>query len=281
MPSTRTALARSAVALTLVSAAAVAVSAAPAAAAEKGTVYVVHGVPGLTVDVYVNGKATLTSFKPTDVAGPLSLDAGSYKIDVRKAGDPATAAPAISKSVTLPAGANVSLVANLSASGAPTLTPFVNPVGDSLAAGKGRLVVRHTAAAPAVDVLAGGPPVFKGLVYGKQAQADLAPGTVSAAVALAGTTTPVIGPADLTLTAGKVTVVYAIGSAQAKTLGIVTQSLQSTFTGGGGSLPSGAQAGSGGLAADSSDQTWQGVALLASGLLVLTGAGVVAVRARR
>ncbi|MGB8649866.1 MAG: DUF4397 domain-containing protein [Mycobacteriales bacterium] len=281
MPSTRTTLARSAVAVTLAAAAAVAVSASPAAAQEKGTVYVVHGVPGLTVDVYVNGKVTLSSFKPTSVAGPLSLDAGSYKIDIRAAGAPATAAPAISKSVSLPAGANVSLVANLSASGAPTLTPFVNPVSDSLAADKGRLVVRHTAAAPAVDVLAGGQPVFKNLVNGKQAQADLAPGTVSAAVALAGTTAPVIGPADVTITAGKVTVVYAIGSAQDKTLGLVTQSIPSTFTGGGGSLPSGAQAGSGGLAADGSESTLPAFALLASGLLVLTGAGFVAVRARR
>jgi hypothetical protein len=155
MPSTRTALARSAVAVTLAAAAAVAVSAAPAAAQEKGTVYVVHGVPGLTVDVYVNGKVTLSSFKPTAVAGPLSLDAGSYKIDIRAAGAPATAAPAISKSVSLPAGANVSLVAHLNANGTPALTPFVNPVDGSLAADRARLVVRHTAAAPAVDVLAG------------------------------------------------------------------------------------------------------------------------------
>lgn len=279
MPSIRTALARFAVAVALATAGALALTAAPAAAQEKGTVYVVHGVPGLTVDVYVNGKATLTSFKPEDVAGPLSLAAGTYKIDIRKAGAAATSAPAISKSVSLPAGANVSLVAHLNANGAPTLTPFVNPVDGSLAADKARLVVRHTAAAPAVDVLAGGQPVFKNLVNGKQAQADLAPGTVSAAVALAGTSTPVIGPTNLTLTASKVTIVYAIGSAQDKTLGLVTQTIPGS-TGGGGSLPNGAQAGSGGLAASGSDLT-PAFALLASGVLLLTGAGVVAARARR
>lgn len=273
MPSIRTALARFAVAVALATAGAVALNAAPVAAQEKGTVYVVHGVPGLTVDVYVNGKATLTSFKPESVAGPLSLPAGSYKIDIRKAGAAATAAPAISKSVDLPAGANVSLVAHLDANGAPTLTPFVNPVDGSLAATKARLVARHTAAAPAVDVLAGGQPVFKNLVSGKQAQADLAPGTVSAAVALAGTSTPVLGPTNLTLAAGKVTIVYAIGSAPDKTMGLVTQTIP-------GSLPTGAQAGSGGLAADRSNLT-PAFALLASGVLLLTGAGVVATRARR
>ena len=131
-----------------------AATAAPAAAADNSTVYVVHGVPGLTVDVYANGKAALTGFKPGEVAGPLSLPAGSYDVAIRKAGDAATAAPAIEKKLTLPAGANVSLVAHLSATGTPTLTAFANPVG-GLADGKARLVVRHTAAAPAVDVLAG------------------------------------------------------------------------------------------------------------------------------
>lgn len=280
MPSTRTTLVRSAIGVALAAAVTVTVNTPPAAAQEKGTVYVVHGVPGLTVDVYVNGKATLTSFKPQAVAGPLSLPAGSYKIDIRTAGAAATAAPAISKSVSLPAGANVSLVAHLNASGAPTLTPFVNPT-DGLTSGKARLVVRHTAAAPAVDVLAGGQPVFKNLVNGKQVQADLAPGAVSAAVALAGTSTPVLGPANLTLSAGKVVIAYAIGSAQDKTLGLVTQAIQGTFTGGGGSLPKGAQAGSGGLAAEGSDLSWPALALLASGLLMLTGVGVVAVRTRR
>ena len=71
-----------------------AATAASAAAAENGTVYVVHGVPGLTVDVYVNGKAALTGFKPGQVAGPLSLAPGSYDVAVRKAGEAATAAPA-------------------------------------------------------------------------------------------------------------------------------------------------------------------------------------------
>ena len=97
-----------------------AATAASAAAAENGTVYVVHGVPGLTVDVYVNGKAALTGFKPGQVAGPLSLAPGPYDVAVRKAGAAATAAPAIDKKVTLPAGANVSLVAHLSAAGTPT-----------------------------------------------------------------------------------------------------------------------------------------------------------------
>lgn len=248
-------------------------TAGPAAAADTGTVYVVHGIPGLTVDVYVNGKATLTGFKPGEVAGPLSLPAGSYDVAIRKAGEAATAAPAIDKNVTLPAGANVSLVAHLSAAGTPTLTAFVNPVG-GLANGKARLVVRHTAAAPAVDVLAGGKPVFTGLTNPNQQTADLAPGTVSAAVALAGTTKPVIGPADLALKAGQVTVVYAIGSAKDNTLRFVTQSLAAQ-------MPQGVNAGSGGLATDSSGNAPVVGALVLGGLVLISAGGLVAARTRR
>ena len=253
-----------------------AATARPAAATtDSGTVYVVHGVPGLTVDVYVNGKAELTGFKTGEVAGPLSLPAGSYDVAIRKAGEAATAAPAIDKTVTLPAGANVSLVAHLSAAGAPTLTAFANPVG-GLANSKARLVVRHTAAAPAVDVLAGGKPVFTGLTNPNQQTADLPPGTVSAAVALAGTTKPVIGPADLTLKAGQVTVAYAIGSAQDNTLRLVTQSLPTAQT-----MPQGVNAGSGGLAADGGGNP-PAVGVLMIGGLGLVSAGVlIAARIRR
>lgn len=34
---------------------------------------VLHGVPDLTVDVYVNGDLTLDDFEPGDLAGPLEL----------------------------------------------------------------------------------------------------------------------------------------------------------------------------------------------------------------
>lgn len=65
--------------------------------------------------------------------------------------------PVISATAQVPAGANVSLVAHLTAAGAPTITPFVNNVS-KLSAGQAWLIVRHTAAAPAVDVRAGGTP---------------------------------------------------------------------------------------------------------------------------
>ena len=52
----------------------------PAAGAQAGTgtVTVIHGVPGVDVDVYVNGDLTLEDFKPETVTKPLELPAGDY-----------------------------------------------------------------------------------------------------------------------------------------------------------------------------------------------------------
>ncbi|MGI5176220.1 DUF4397 domain-containing protein [Dactylosporangium sp. CA-152071] len=145
--------------------------ASPAHAAGSSKVSVVHGIPGQPVDVYVNGKKTLDNFQPSKVAGPLDLPAGKYDIVIVKPGDPVTSPVVKVDQAAVPADANISLVAHLTADGKPTLTPFVNDT-KTLAPGKARLVVRHTAAAPAVDVRAGGQPVFKNLTNPNEAKAD-------------------------------------------------------------------------------------------------------------
>jgi len=254
---------------------AVALSAAPALAASNGTVYVVHGIPGVTVDVYVNGTKTLPNFTPTTVAGPLSLPAATYDIKVFAAGaNPASATPVITASVALPAGANASLVAHLDASGKPVLDTFVNDVS-AAAAGKGRLIVRHTAAAPAVDILANGSAAFTNVTNGKEGKVDLAAGTISASVVATGTTTPaLIGPANVTVTAGMATVVYAIGApaagATASTLGVVTQ--QIPLAGATMVVPTG----TGGLLEHSGAPVWAAAGFaVALAMLVLSGRALV------
>ena len=204
--------------------------AVPAGAqAATGTVTVIHGIPGLTVDVYVNDKLTLEDFAPDTVTAPLELPAGTYQIAVRPANAAANSAPVLAGSATLPGGANASIVAHLDASGQPKLTVFVNDTS-ALAAGNTRLVVRHTAAAPAVDVLANGKPAFTNLTNPNEAKADLPAGTISASVAAAGTTTPVIGPVALTLPEATVSVVYAVGSLDGKTLHPLVQTIPVSTT---------------------------------------------------
>ncbi len=189
-----------------------------------GTVTVIHGVPGVDVDVYVNDELTLEDFTPDTVTDPLELPAGDYTIDIRAAGADASEDPVITGDATLPAGANATLIAHLTADGSPTLGVFVNDTAKT-AAGEGRLVVRHTAAAPAVDVLAGGEAVISDLSNPDEASLDLPAGTVSASVAAAGTTEPVIGPADVPVVAGQVTIVYAVGSLEDDSLGVLVQTI--------------------------------------------------------
>ncbi|MEU9735083.1 DUF4397 domain-containing protein [Streptomyces sp. NPDC048002] len=201
--------------------------AVPAAEDDEAMVSVFHGVPGLTVDVYANGDELLTDFKPGSVTEPQALDAGTYDIQVFKAGEGPDGTPAVEKRIEVPAGANATVAAHLSADGTPELTAFVNDVA-KVDAGKSRLTVRHVAAAPAVDVRADGQAVFKDLENPKEDTTEVAAGTVSADVVLAGTDTVAIGPADLNLKDGTSNVVYAWGSAEDDNLALKTQTFSGT-----------------------------------------------------
>jgi hypothetical protein len=189
---------------------------------------VLHGVPGLTVDVWVNGNLTLDDFKPGSLAGPLELAAGDYKIAITGSDAPNADNPVIGPvTVELDNGGNYTAVAHLDAGGAPTATLFTNDTKAPRNDNKGKLTVRHVAAAPAVDVLAGGTAVIEGLSNPDEATLKLKAGTISASVAAAGTTAPVIGPVDITVEGGKNTIIYAWGSLADGTLAAAVQVVDS------------------------------------------------------
>jgi len=201
--------------------------AGPAQAAEgDAQLSVLHGVPGLTVDVWVNGERTLDDFTPGTLAGPLALPAGNYALAITAA-DAADASAAVigPVNVTLAANGNYTAVANLDAAGKPTANLFTNDASQ-IEPGKGKLTVRHTAAAPAVDVLAAGTAVISNLANPNEQTLTLDPGTIPAAVAAAGTTQPVIGPADVTVAEGTHTIVYAWGSLTDQNLQLAVQTIE-------------------------------------------------------
>ncbi len=252
-----------------------ALTALPASAADTAQLSVFHAVPGVTVDVYVNGKLTLDDFTPGSMAGPLDLPAGTYSIAVTASDAADASAPIIGPAnVTLDAGKNYTAVANLDASGNPALNAFVNDTS-KVAAGQGRLTIRHVAAAPAVDIVVGGAPVVSNLSNPNEQVLNLPAGTISASVTAAGTTTPaLLGPADVVVKEGSNTIVYAWGSATATpaTLALATQVVDGL-----GGTPSGVNAGELGLAADNGTPAWP----FALGFLALLGAaGVVVTRIR-
>lgn len=194
---------------------------------ETAQLSVLHGVPGLTVDVWVDGKLTLDNFTPGTLAGPLTVPDGDHKIAITGADATSADNPVIGPvTVDLEAGRNYTAVAHLAADGTPTATLFTNNTSAS-PDGKGKLTVRHVAAAPAVDVLAGGTAVIKGLTSPHQKTLTLKAGTVSASVAAAGTTAPLIGPADVNIAEGKNTIVYAWGSLADNNLGVAVQVVDS------------------------------------------------------
>lgn len=221
-------------------------SAAPAHAADNAELSVLHGVPDLTVDVYVNGERTLNNFKPGSLAGPLSLPAGTYEVAITAADAEDDSDPAIGPvDLDLEAGKNYTAVAHLEENGDPTATLFTNDTSKT-EAGQGRLTVRHVAAAPAVDVLAGGDAVVEDLSNPDEATLDLDAGTIEASVAAAGTTDPVLGPADVTVEEGALTIAYAWGSLEDDNLALATQTVSGLHSG-----PGGVHSGEAGLAATS------------------------------
>lgn len=225
----------------------VAAAALPASAATSGTasLAVLHGVPDLTVDVWVDGTRTLDDFTPGTLAGPLDLPAGAHTVVITAADAADVSQPAIGPvDLTLDAGGSYTAVAHLDPAGAPTATLFTNDLS-AVPAGQGRLVVRHVAAAPAVDVLAGGTPVITNLSNPDEQSLTVPAGTVSAAVAAAGTTTPVLGPTDLDVAEGADTIVYAWGSLEAGNLALAVQTISGLH-----SAPGGVPTGELGLAAD-------------------------------
>jgi hypothetical protein len=237
-------------------------SAVPAYAGSSGDssqVSILHGVPGLTVDVYANGDRILQNFEPGTLTDPLTLPAGEYDLAVFQAGQPSSGTPAIqADDVAVPGGANITVAAHLNAGGDPVLTPFVNDTAN-VAAGKARVTVRHVAAAPAVDVRAGGTPVFEGLTNPNEDSAEVDAGQISADVVLAGTDTVAIGPADLDLGEGTNTIVYAWGSAEDQNLELATQTIDGLH-----SAPGGVPSGTGGQADEGLPLPLIGVALLAA-----------------
>ena len=105
------------------------------------------------------------------------------------------------------------------------MTVFANDQSP-LAPGTARVTVRHTAAAPAVDIVVdNSATLVPGLTNPRQAKADVPAGDYLVDVRAAGTTTAVLDDAPLTLDPGTNTIVYAIGSLSGGSFTVAAQVL--------------------------------------------------------
>jgi hypothetical protein len=226
------------------------VTAAPVAASSgNATVYIIHGIPGkdinallgaslpadLPVDVSVNGGCALQSFRFRQIVGPLSLPAGAYDIAISVANPahPCSNAAVISvNDLPLNAGESASIIAHLNTQGAPTASKFINNVSATQGL-NGRVAVRHTANAPAVDVkvntllgLKRLNATLPNLSNGNQAEADLPLGIYQASLFAAGTDARAFGPALVVAFPQTFRAVYAVGSLQNGTFTLITQTIR-------------------------------------------------------
>lgn len=251
-------------------AAAVLPATAATAATGEATLSVLHAVPDVTVDVYLDGERAIDDFTPGTLAGPMMVPAGAHQLAITASDATDASKPIIGPAdVSFDAGGNYTAVAHDATDGSPTATVFTNDTS-AVAAGQGRLVVRHVAAAPAVDVLAGGKAVVSNLSNPDEQALELPAGTVSATVAATGTTDPVIGPADVAVTAGSSTIVYAWGSLDDDNLALATQTIADL-----GGTPNGVPAGNAGLVATNDQDPLPLVGAAAAALAAAAAIGAV------
>jgi hypothetical protein len=185
----------------------------PADAQAPATVVVVHGIPSVgAVDVCANGSIELLSDVSFGAVAPVEVEAGTYDITVNAA-DAGTCAGAVlidAPGTAVPAGANVSAVANLTG-GAANLAVYPNDTSP-VAGGSGRVAVYHAADAPTVDVLVDGGPGLDDLAQRAVAGADLPAGTYTFTVTSADGSVTVATLADVPVAAGELLQVFAVGA---------------------------------------------------------------------
>lgn len=243
--------------------------ASPASAAGgDATVTVVHGVAlpaAADVAVWAGSTKLIADLKYKDVK-TLTVPAGTYDLYVTPVNATSTSGALISaKGVAVPAGANATVVAN-EVGGTPNLKVFVNDTM-ATAAGMARVTARHTADAPAVNVLVNGKTAFTNLQPGAEQSAEVPAGTYSVAVQAGGADVPGLSASGLAVQSGVAYYAYAVGD---KTNGYALV-LQTVNVGTATTMPGGVPAGDG----SSQPAPWGAIAL------ALVGAALVAGSARR
>jgi hypothetical protein len=183
------------------------------AVAADATVNVVHAIPGVDVEVCVNGDVAIPGFNPGAVVTGVALPAGSNDLTIVPAGETCDD-PAILQAagVELAGGRNYTAIAHLTEDGTPTLGLFRNNVRP-VVKGTARVTIRHTAAAPAVDAWANGGVLLEDVTNGASATRRVPTGVYAVWASLPGEFAPVIGPDVLKLARGMAYQVYAWGSA--------------------------------------------------------------------
>ncbi len=181
----------------------------PGAPESSGRLFVVQAVPSTTYEVWVDGEQEQAGVDTGTVLGPLELSPGEHEVRF----DP-DSGRSMTATVGVRTGSSVDLVLHLPADqgGAP-VADIYRASSKPVASGMARVLVAHTATIPPADVRVDGKVVFADIANGEFAEADVPSGQHTAALVSAGSTSdPILGPLDVDLPAGTVTMVYAVGT---------------------------------------------------------------------
>jgi hypothetical protein len=216
-------------------------AAKPKARASQGKIAIVQAVPKLTLTVTVDGQQVQQDVAEGTILGPLELSAGSHDVTFSDGSND------ISSSVDVTAGESSDVVVHRPAEvgGTPVVSVYPTP-SDPIAPGKARVLLAHTATTAPADVVVDGQTVFTNIANGEFAQADVAAGAHQVSLLPAGVTgKPILGPLDVTLKAGTITAVYAVGNPKDGSMNVIVRVTGGTESE--GEPPSGIDTGSAGL----------------------------------
>lgn len=231
-------------------------------APSTGSVVLVHGFRGLVADIRVDGEDVLKGFEPERATDPLSLPAGPHSVEVRESSDP-EGDPVLEGEITVEAGVRISAVVHQDRSGEPTISVFrddVSPVG----AGRSRVVVRHVAAAPAIDIALDAEPTVTNLANGKEAAAEVAAATYEVAVKESGNGDQLASPEQVPFAEGTANFMYLIGSREDQSLKWLAQRVNRLER-----APAAVPTGNSGLVEGSGFPLWPAMVLVVVALVAL------------
>ena len=210
-----------------------------------GTVTLVQAVPGRRVEMRVDGRKLHRVAHVGDVIGPVRLPAGRHVVAFVGSGGGAVRA-----NVGLRPGASLDVVLHRPAAvrGVSVVSWYRTPTRP-LRPGWARIVVVATASLVPADVRVDDRVVFADIANGESATIDVTAGRHLVALVPSGQPAPaVLGPLKVTVAAGTVNMVYAVGGPRAGAYRAIVHTM--ALGAGGGVAPGSVHTGTVGLARD-------------------------------
>ena len=189
-------------------------------------VTILHGIPGITVDLRVDGEVVIAGFDAGDTQDftPLAGTELTNIEAVRAGSDEVVIGPI--DSFTVPDEGNTSVVVHLDNAGDPTITPFTNSAPPS-EQGRGLFTVRHVADASPVAVSIADEVVIDAVGNGEEGGVVLPAGEVADAWITADGQRIAAVP-TLALEANSQLIVYVGGSLEADNLAFYLQQVSAS-----------------------------------------------------